>query len=254
MSLENIRIVLVRPRGAANLGAVARAMKNMGLADLVLVEPGPVGGFASRAWAVHAGDVLEARRTAPSLAEAVRDCAVVVGTTARGGPYRDRARSPREAAPELLRQAVKQRIALVFGPEDHGLSNEDLKQCHQLLAVPTSAAYPSLNLAQAVLICAYEIFLAHGDGAASPGPTELAEAERVQFLFARLEQALLDIGFLHGENPDHIMFSLRRLLGRAGMEEAEVRILLGVARQIEWFAAGGWREAERRRAAGERLK
>jgi tRNA/rRNA methyltransferase len=130
-------------------------------------------------------------------------------------------------------------VALVFGPEDHGLANDDLKHCNRLMTIPTSADYTSLNLAQAVMVCVYEIFLA-----AAPRPRkerhggeadlQLAPAKRVAFVFTRLQEAFLRIGFLPPENPDHIMFAVRRLLGRAGLEEREVRILLALARQIEW--------------------
>jgi tRNA/rRNA methyltransferase len=138
------------------------------------------------------------------------------------------------------------RVALVFGPEDHGLSNEDLKHCLQLVVIPSDPGYPSLNLAQAVMVCGYELFLAaNSTGARAP---VLAPAERVERMFQHLQSAFLSIGFLHGDNPDHIMFALRRLLGRAQMEERDVRILLGLARQIEWFGRVGWRNV----AAGER--
>jgi tRNA/rRNA methyltransferase len=236
--MSRIRIVLVRPRTGGNVGSVARAMKNMGLGDLVLVRPRARRSLVSRHMAVHAADILDRARTVSTLAEAVADCALVVGTTARRGPYRLGAVTPRELAPEIARRARRQRVALVFGPEDHGLANEDLKACHRLIRIPTSAEYTSLNLAQAVLVCAYEIFVA----AAKPAPVktkdpdlQLAKSERIAFAFERLEQALLRIGFLPAENPDHIMHSLRRLFGRTGLEEREVRILLGIARQVEWF-------------------
>ncbi len=254
MSLQNIRIVLVRPRGAANVGAVARAMKNMGVLDLVLVRPGPLKRYWTTAMAVHAADVVERARTVASLNEAVKDCAVVVGTTVRDGLYRSRARAPRAAAAELVEQVARQHVALVFGPEDHGLSNDDLKQCHQLLTIPASPEYPSLNLAQAVMVCVYEIYLAASARKIAGDALELAPAKRMEFLYERLQAAFLSIGFLHGDNPDHIMFALRRVFGRAGLEDRDVRILLGLARQIEWFAGGGWQEAERRRAAGRPVK
>lgn len=239
MPLNKVRIVLVRPRGGANIGAVARAMKNMGLEDLVLVRPAVVRAFWSKAMAVHAEDVLSRARRCDSLAEAVADCGVVAGTTCRQGLYRSAALTPRQAAPRLIAAAAANRVALVFGPEDQGLSNEDLKSCHQLVMIPTAPEYPSLNLSQAVMVCVYELFLAvQSTATAAP---ELAAAARVQFMFARLQAALLSIGFLHQDNPDHIMFALRRVLGRAQLEERDVNIWLGLARQIEWFGQGGWR-------------
>lgn len=213
-------------------------MKNMGLRDLVLVRPRARRSQLSRNMAVHAKDVLDKARTVGSLDEAVAGCALVIGTTARRGRYHVGARTARELAPEIARLARRQRVALIFGPEDHGLANEDLKRCQRLLTIPTSSSYTSLNLAQAVMICAYEIFLAASEPPAAASGTdvdlELASAERVAFVFERLQHAFLRIGFLSADNPDHIMFALRRLLGRTGLEEREVRILLALARQVEW--------------------
>jgi len=137
-------------------------------------------------------------------------------------------------------------VAVVLCPEDHGLSNEDLNHCLQLVVIPSDTGYQSLTLGQAVRVCGYELFLA-ANGTAARVPA-LAPAERVERMFQHLQSAFLSIGFLHRDNPDHIMFALRRLLGRAQMEERDVRILLGLARQIEWFGRVGWRNV----AAAER--
>ncbi len=237
MPLSNIRIVLLRPRGAANVGAVARAMKNMGLRELVLVRPALMKSFWAKAMAAHAEDVLHNVRQVDALSAAVADCGLVVGTTCRGGLYRVGAEPPRAAAPRIVAVAAANGVALVFGPEDHGLSNDDLKACHQLIAIPADPAYPSLNLAQAVMVCCYELFLAEqGEPQAT---RELAAAEQTDLMFQKLRSAFRSIGFLHPDNPDHIMFAFRRFLGRAQLETREVRILLGLARQIEWFASVG---------------
>jgi tRNA/rRNA methyltransferase len=209
-------------------------MKNMGLRDLVLVQPAPMRAFWSRTMAVHADDVLDRMQRCDSLAEATAGCGLVVGTSCRGGLYRAAALSPRHASAGIVAAATTNRVALVFGPEDQGLSNEDLKACHQLLAIPTGPEYASLNLAQAVMVCCYELLLASGEPAAEPVPP-LATAERVERMFQHLRSAFLSIGFLHADNPDHIMFAFRRFLGRAGLEDRDVSILLGLARQIEWF-------------------
>lgn len=237
MSLSNIRVVLVRPRGAANVGAVARAMKNMGLCELALVRAALMKSFWAKAMAAHAGDVLHSVRQCDSIGAAVADCGLVVGTTCRGGLYREAAQSPRVAAPRIAAAAATNRVALVFGPEDHGLSNEDLKACHQLIEIPADPAYPSLNLAQAVMVCCYELHLAAAG--ALPATHELARADQVDLMFEKLRSALRSIGFLHPDNPDHIMFAFRRFLGRAELEARDVQILLGLARQIEWFGNGG---------------
>lgn len=240
MSLVNLRIVLVRPHYSGNVGAVARAMRNMGLRDLALVNPGRFWRTQADMMAVHARDVLDTMHLFPSLREAVADCGLVIGTTCRPGLYRDGAVTPRLLAPHIVTMAQANRVALVFGPEDSGLTNSDLQLCHQLITIPTDPTFASLNVAQAVLLCCYEVFLAAQDGAeATPRP--LAVAERQELMYEKLKSALLKIGFLHGDNPDHIMFALRRILGRAGLEERDVRILLGMARQIDWYAGGGWR-------------
>ncbi len=217
-------------------------MKNMGVGRLVLVRPRlRPGSRLATAMAVHAGDVLARARTVTTLAEAIDDCRLVVGTTRRGGLYRAAADSPDSVAPTILERARHGPVALVFGPEDHGLSNEDLKHCHRLVTISASAAYPSLNLAQAVLLCCYEVRRAALAQETAPEPRmlELAPAGEIDFALARLQLALLQIGFLHPQNPDHIMFAFRRLFGRAGLEKRDVRILLGLARQIEWYAKSG---------------
>lgn len=239
MALSRIRIVLVRPRGAANIGAAARAMKNMGLRELVLVRPRVRRRFWASAMAVHARDVVESARTVPSLAEAIADAVLVVGTTCRGGLYRATAEPPEVVAGELVWRARTGPVALVFGPEDHGLSNEDLKHCQRLVSIPASPEYPSLNLAQAVLLCCYELRRAASGDLGSEPVVRTAAAGEVEFALQRLQAALLRIGFLDPNNPDHIMFSFRRIFGRAGLLPREVKILLGLARQIEWFGSEG---------------
>lgn len=236
MSLTNLRIVLVRPKHSGNIGAVARAMRNLGVYDLALVNPDQLCRESAAIMAVHARDLLDTMQVHTSLRAAVADCEVVVGTTCRPGLYRDGALTPRALAPQLVTDAAVNRVALVFGPEDSGLFNDDLRLCHRLMTIPTDATYASLNVAQAVLLCCYEMFLAaHGEVSTLPRP--LAVAERQELMYEKLKGALLKIGFLHSNNPEHIMFALRRLLGRAGLEERDVQILLGLARQIDWYAS-----------------
>lgn len=245
------RVVLVRPKSAGNVGSVARAIKNFGAGDLVLVAPRGDRGSAAEAMAVHAIDVLQRSRRVETLAEAIADCAWVVGTTCRGGSYRRHPLSPREAAARMVALGSTP-VALVFGPEDHGLSNDDLKLCHELVTIPTHADYASLNLAQAVLVCLYECFVArHPASEATARPAPAAALER---MVQGLGRALLDIGFLHGGNPEHIMFAIRRIFGRAHLDAREVAIWLGVARQISWFAAGGREVAADKRRRGVPLK
>jgi len=240
MHRSRIRVVLVRPRHPGNVGAAARAMKNMGLERLVLVGTPRFDADSAVTLAVHARDVIDRCRIVPTLEETVSDCGLVVGTTSRPTALRTGARSPRAAAPDILAAAGRGEVALVFGPEDHGLSNQELALCQQVVSIPASAAYASLNLAQSVLLCAYELLLAD-DGcaamdAALAGASPRASGGRLEFLYRRLEELLLRIGFLHAGNAVHMMRSLRRILGRAALGDHDVRILLGIVRQMRWAA------------------
>jgi tRNA/rRNA methyltransferase len=239
VSLPNIRVVLVRPLGSANVGAAARAMKNMGIGELTLVRPAVRRYAAAEAMAVHARDLVRGARVVASVGAAVAECGLVVGTTCRGGPYRATAEDPETLAPVLLEAATHGPVAILFGPEDHGLTNDDLRACQRLIAIDTSPAYASLNLAQAVLLVCYELRRAALAGRrAQPGFTPAAVAD-VQRMYDHLQRALLSIGFLHPQNPEHIMFAIRALLGRTALQDHEVRILLGIARQIAWAAQIG---------------
>ncbi len=256
-------MVLVRPAGGANVGAVCRAIKNMGGGPLTIVG-GSFDVEEARRMAVHAGDVLAERRQVGALREALADCGTVVGTTTRGGAYRSRARDVREIAAMLARRTGEDahaRPALVFGCERSGLSNRDLAACHHLAYVPMATLQPSLNLAQAVLICLYEIYRARAaaDGKsagvrAGPASGERATANALEDAFDALQEALIEIGFLPAENPAHLMLSLRAMLGRTEMSSRELRIVRGIARQIRWYARGGREVAIEKRARGERLR
>ncbi len=251
--LENIRIVLVEAKGSGNIGSVARAMKNMGLNDLAIVGQARTQSFWARAMAVHAREILRGAKRFESLRQAVADCGLVVGTTCRGGLYRSHSQSPRQAAPKIVAAAQGGKVALVFGPEDHGLSNRDLKHCQLLVTIPTHPDYSSLNVAQSAVICLYEIYLA----ALEPGPAETiarATAESVERLFEKMERSLLRIGFLDPQNPQHILLALRRVLGRAGLEEKDVRILTGLFRQIEWYGGEGRRVLEKKEQNGIKIR
>jgi tRNA/rRNA methyltransferase len=230
--------VLVRPKSPGNIGASARALKNMGFRELRLVAPQARDARPELAMAVHARELYDATPTYPDLAAAIADCAIVVGTTAHTGPYRDQARPLRETVAELARLSAANRVGLVFGPEDFGLANDDLRHCPRLITIPADRDYSSLNLAQAVMLVAYELRLA----LAAPiwPPVEpYASAGAVEAMLGRMKEALLAVGFLVEDNPDHIMFSIREIFGRSGLRTRELEILNGIARQIRWFASGG---------------
>jgi tRNA/rRNA methyltransferase len=253
MSLENIRIVLVRPRGSGNIGSIARAMKNTGVRELAIVGKARTGSFWARAMAVHGRDILKNALPFHSVREAVADCTLVVGTTCRSGLYRDHSRSPRDVAADIAAAAATGKAALIFGPEDHGLSNEDLKHCQLLVTIPTHPAYPSLNVAQAAVICLYEIYVASLGETAKPSPPQ-ARAEDIERLYDRMRTSLLKIGFLDSQNPEHMLFAFRRILGRTKLEEKDVRILTGLFRQIEWYTEGGWRVVEAKEKRGIKIR
>ncbi len=160
---------------------------------------------------------------------------MVVGTSGKTGGNRDQVHAPATLAPRMLAQAESQAVGIVFGPEDTGLVDEDLLLCQMLMRIPTSVEAPSLNLAQAVMIVAYELFVAQLPRKPARVP-KLASVELSESMYRQLETALLDIGFLHLNNVRHMMFALRRMLGRAGLEDREVAILRGIARQISWYA------------------
>ncbi len=235
MSLRNIRVVLKSPIYSGNVGAVCRAMKNMGFSDLAIAAPvEPLDLEEAHKMALHAKDVFEKRKEFPSIAEAVGDCGLVVGTTARRGLYREHAQTPRDLAPRLLAAAQKSKVALLFGPEDNGLSNEDLQFCTQIMRIPSTVKYSSLNLAQAVMVSCYELYVSSG---LFDPPQELspeAPSAAREKMFSMWRKALLDIGFMEEEKADHMMLGLRRILSRGLLTIKDMRILVGMARQVQW--------------------
>ena len=251
--LNNIRIVLVRPRGSGNIGSIARAMKNMGVSELAIVGNARTRSFWARAMAVHGRDILIAAKHYGTIREAIADCTLVVGTTCRAGLYRRHSEPPRDVAAEIVAAAQKGKVALIFGPEDHGLNNKDLEHCQLLITIPTHPDYQSLNVAQAAVICLYEIYVASLTQSAEPA-VQRATAESIERLFDRMRTTLLKIGFLDSENPEHMLLAFRRILGRAGLEDKDVRILTGLFRQIEWYTDQGWKVVEEKERRGVKIR
>ena len=239
MDLHPCRVVLVRPTVAGNLGAAARVMRNLGLTDLVLVAPeADPADRNARQLATHGEAILENARVVADLGDAVADCVLIAGTSARtGGPFRRQSvGTPVQIMPYLIEALAQGPVALVFGPEPSGLSNAEVTRCHHLIHIPTDPTYPALNLAQAVAICLYALrraWLARSEPATRPAPAPFADQER---MFARLRSALEAVHFLYGANADTLMHALRHLIGRAGPTPMEVDVLLGLARQLHWFA------------------
>jgi TrmH family RNA methyltransferase len=242
VDLSLVEIVLVRPSRAANVAAACRAMKNMGLRALWIVEPPEnLDAPEARSLAYGAWDVLDGARRGVSVLDAVAESVAVVGTTGRDVAG---ALSPRRLAAEADTRAGGGRLSLVFGPESTGLTRAEMDLCHALVHVPTDPAHPSLNLAQAVLLLAYEMRLAALDHAAPSGeiPGPRASAGDLERAVSDLRAALLEVGYLDPASPDHVLTELRRLIARGGPSPREVVLLRGLARQVGWagrVARGG---------------
>lgn len=232
-----VRFVLVEPQSGGNVGAAARALKNLGFARMVLVRPGcdPLGA-ESRRMAVEAADVLEAALSVDDLDAALDGVGTVVGTSGRTGKQRRPHYRLDLLAPELAALGPTPDLAVVFGREDHGLTDHDLDRCTHLVHLPASEAYPSFNLAQSVLLCAYELRRAVLDPAPADGLEPVAVHAEREGLYRHFEQALLTIGYVHADTVEPIMRRFRRMLGRAEITTDEVRMLRGLARQILWTA------------------
>ena len=253
---EQFTFVLVRPKSGGNIGSAARALKNMGFDDLRMVAPeaSPQSNDA-HAMAVHANDVLARAKIFPTLGEALADCNLTVGTTCRTGPYREAVRPLREMTIDLAEAASANRIAMIFGAEDTGLTNSELKFCQKLITIPTSAEYASINLAQSVILCAYELRMALvSEPPASAEIPQLASAAEVNAAMERLKESLLAIGFLPEENPEHLMFTLRAIFARSGLGPRELEIINGIAKHTKWAAEGGHETLAAKRAAGKKLR
>jgi tRNA (cytidine32/uridine32-2'-O)-methyltransferase len=231
-----IRIVLVDTSHPGNIGASARAMKNMDLESLVLIRPQSHPDLEAVARASGAGDLLVSARVVATIDEAIGDCGLVLGTTARARSANWRVVDARGAAAELAAAAASRPAAVLFGGERNGLANEELARCHGLIRIPTAPEYESLNLAQAVQIVCYEILMAMPAAAASPAAaraTPVATAKEMQALQAHLDRVLRSSGFMHDENAAQLGGRLERLFARALPDDGEVRILRGMLAAIE---------------------
>lgn len=240
MSLANVRVVLVRTHYAGNLGSVARAMRNFGLSDLVLVAPyATPNDLDARRLATHGLPVLDAARTVPDLGAALADCTLTLATSSltAGITRRGMIGTAAEMMPRLLAAAATGPVAVVFGPEPHGLSNDEIGRCGGLVHVPVDPAFPSLNLAQAVTICCYELWQARSAALTAERPADThtakvathAEQER---MFEHLREAFTAAGYLFGARADGLMHAVRQFLGRAKPTPQEVRLMHGLARQL----------------------
>ena len=246
MNLNNLSVVLVESRGERNIGSVARAMANFGVTDLRLVAPKADHlDDEARKMAVKASVLLEQATVYPDLQAALNDCHYAYATTRRFGKYRVDFHHPDSAAAELLPLLDSGRVAMVFGREDKGLKTEELDLCQRLITIPTGGSIASMNLAQSVVICLYEVAKQHGEACGKgQGGRRLATVEHLEILFAHMRDTFLKIRYLNHQNPEHIMRSYRQILGRASLDDREVRILRGLVSEIDRV------EDERRGLAG----
>jgi tRNA/rRNA methyltransferase len=232
INLNSISIILVRPKFHENVGSVARAMKNMGLNRLLLVDGcSPLHMNAYRL-ASGAEDILERAEEFPTLKEAISDMECVVGTTSRAGKERSPLLTPEALLRKIIPLTSKKSIGLVFGSEREGLTNEELSLCHLYVRIPSSEPFPSLNLAQAVMVLCYELFQC--SVTVQKRDVKLAKAEQLERMYEHMERTLLGIEFLDAQNPKRIMRVLRRFFGRSEIEEREVQIFQGIWSKIDW--------------------
>jgi tRNA/rRNA methyltransferase len=228
--MPRLRIVLVEPREAGNVGAAARVMKNFGFDDLRIVGEHPELLPVSSWWASGADDLLAAARFSPTLHDAVADAHLTVATTSMRGRTSPVSFTARTLAARFAALDGEQTLALVFGREDHGLTREELMLCQHTAAVPTNDRFPVMNLAQSVGVFCYEL----SSIAPAPVARDLPDAAAIERIHQRARQLLLEVGFLHETNPDHIYDDLRSLAARADLDAREAAIVLGIIRQIEW--------------------
>lgn len=254
-TLKNVRIVLVEPAGPLNVGAIARVMKNFGLGPLVLVNPqcDPLGGEA-RQMAVHGQDVLEAAQVVDRLPLALKGCQRAMATTARERELETSLESPDPALAWLLAPELEA-TALIFGPEDRGLNNEELYHAQRFIKIPSDPTYASLNLAQAVAVCCYELsrqsLVLRGvqpeaqkletlrTSTSSAKHADIASLDELDGYYLHLESVLLKIGYLYPHTAARRMRKFRRLLHRTMPTSDELAMLRGILRQVEWATHQG---------------
>jgi tRNA (cytidine32/uridine32-2'-O)-methyltransferase len=229
-----IRFVLCETSHPGNIGAAARAIKTMGFSEMVLVNPKEFPSPDAAARASGATDVLAAARVVSSLEEAIADCGLVVGASARRRRHRCPELNSREFAIEALASAAHKPVAVVFGTERTGLSNEQTDRCNALVYIPANPDYSSLNLASAVQLIAYELRFAQGDFVATQAPDwPPASGQDMELFYEHLERVMTRSGFLKPDNPRHLMRKLRRLFNRARPDEHELNILRGLLASVE---------------------
>lgn len=233
MALDDIRVVLIDTAHPGNIGAVARAMKTMTLSQLVLVRPNAYPSDEAVRRATGATDVLEDARVVQDLDEAIGDCRLTIGGSARARSFPHSVLDPRECGERLVQEtAAGAPAALVFGPERAGLTNQDLDRCSYQVQIPTNPSFASLNLASAVQLICYELFLAAAKPVAAKAPEPACSEQEMEFFYEHLERALDSRGYLDGEMRLVTMMKMRRLFGRSRPSSGELKMLRTLTRFI----------------------
>lgn len=235
--LANIRIVLVETSHPGNIGGVARAMKNMKMSNLYLVAPNIFPSADATSRASGADDILMSATVCESLSEAIADCSIVIGASARCRTISWPELTPKQCADKLSVDAVNNQVAIIFGRENSGLKNHELDLCQFLLRIPCNEEYSSLNLAAAVQVVCYELFSASGLNkeilVGDKDKEVLATSSQMELFYQHLHEALIDIGFMHEDKSKSIMRRLRRIYNRTKLDTKEVDILRGILRMSQ---------------------
>lgn len=233
--LENLTIVLNKPKYSGNVGSVARCLKNMGIGKLMVIGNADLCEEEMKMKATHkASEIVDGIKYFDRIDEALSGFNYIVGTTSRLGSARGPVLTPREMAKNLVAISHNNEIAILFGPEDTGLTTDELRFCHLVVTIPVSEEFKSINLSHAVMILCYEIFLAHVNTLESFTP-RLATSAELESMYDHMRDLLMKIGFLNPQNPDYWMMHLRRFFSRINLYSKEVKIIRGICRQIDWY-------------------
>lgn len=233
--MENITLVLKGPKYPGNVGSVARCAKNMGIDRIVVVDGEALPSEEMKQMATHvADDLIEGIRYFDKLENVLGEFEFIVGTTSRLGSTRGPVISPRQMAERLIDLSQNNRVALLFGPEDRGLANADLRYCQALVTIPTAEAFKSINLSHAVMILCYELLTARKEVLEVFTP-RLANSAETEGMYQQIKSLLAEIGFLNPQNPEYWMGHVRRFFSRTKLLAKDVKIIRGICRQLDWY-------------------
>jgi len=234
---DNINIILTKTINPGNIGSTARAMKNMGLSSLCLVKPQCDVDDDAYRMATHGKDILKKIKKFDSITAAASGSIYLFGTTARNRKWRDYI-SPADMIAKIEDHVSFPKVSILFGPEDIGLTNNELELCNDVVVIPTSDDASSINISQAVLIICYEIFISFQKNnvmMSKPQKKDLAPIDKVEDMYDHMQKALTDIGYLDPQNPEHFIGNFRRIFNRAGLTSEDVQTIRGIFRKLNWY-------------------